>query len=473
MLPGMTIHVVGLGPGDPSLLTRGAADLLSGGLPVVVLTRRHPSVAEFDTEGSWPECPETEDSARLADHLLGLFRDGDGVFAVPGHPRTGHVWLTALESAAEAAGVALAFHAGLSPFDLVAVRPGIDTEGLQFFAGRVETIDPARPALLTREVADGMGRLPRSVTERYPPDASVMLFAALGTSEESREEGRLAELEGAPRSDWDVVYLPPVPATGNVRTLEGLAGIVAALNAPGGCPWDNDQTHESLRRYLLEEAYEALQAIDDGDPAALVEELGDVLLQVFMHAEVARREGTFSVADITAGIGIKLVRRHPHVFGEGTAVTAAEVETNWEQLKQQEKPAGSILDGVPVALPALAASQSLQGRARRVGFDWPGIEGPLDKLNEEIGEFARANGDADREDEFGDILFVIANIADHLEIDAEQALRRANAKFRQRFAVVESFAKERGIDMRSTDLAGLDALWDEAKTLLAAQQPQL
>ncbi len=308
-----------------------------------------------------------------------------------------------------------------------------------------------------------LGDIQELLLAAYPATHPVTLLTGTGT-ETTTVDGLTAA--AVPQS----IYVPPLAEIENVRTLDGLAAIIARLNAPGGCPWDAEQTHESLRQYLLEEAYEVLQAIDDGDRGALVEELGDLLLQVFMHAEVARREGTFATGDITESIGRKLIRRHPHVFGDVTAETADAVAQNWEQIKKAEKPGGSILAGVPVALPALAASQSLQGRARRVGFDWPDIEGPLDKLQEELAEFARADGDADREDEFGDILFVAANIADRLGIDAEQALRRANAKFRKRFGLVERFAEARGIDMQQLDLAGLDALWDEAKATLATDE---
>jgi tetrapyrrole methylase family protein/MazG family protein len=173
-----------------------------------------------------------------------------------------------------------------------------------------------------------------------------------------------------------------------------------------------------------------------------------------MHSAVAERTGEFTFADVSEHIARKLVRRHPHVFGDATAETSNEVYQNWEALKRVEKPGSSILEGVPRTLPALAASQSIQGRARRVGFDWPDIEGPLEKLAEEIGEFARAENAAEREDEFGDVLF---------GIDAEQALRSANEKFRRRFGLIEQFAAEAGLDMKEMDLSALDALWDRAK----------
>jgi tetrapyrrole methylase family protein/MazG family protein len=296
-----------------------------------------------------------------------------------------------------------------------------------------------------------------------PAEREVTVLSALGTADEAIRSVPLDELDHRPFGYLDTLYLPPLDALDDLRRMDGLIDVVARLHAPGGCPWDREQTHLSLRPHLLEEAYETLEAIDRDDPAALTEELGDVLLQVLMHAEVGARNDDFVLADVIEHIARKLIRRHPHVFGEATASTAEEVYQNWEQLKKQEKPRDSILDGVPVSLPALAASQSIQGRARRVGFDWPDIEGPLDKLREEIGEFARAADAGERADEFGDILFVLVNIADHLGVEAEQALRGANAKFRRRFAGVERLARERNLDLKDLDLAALDALWDEAK----------
>ena len=301
----------------------------------------------------------------------------------------------------------------------------------------------------------------------YPAEHPVTVLRSLGTPEEAKRTVSLAELDHRPFGYLDSLYLPALDAIADVRRFDGLHAIIERLHAPDGCPWDREQTHESLRPHLLEESYEALEAIDSGDPDALTEELGDVLLQVLMHAAVGERNNEFTFADVAEHISRKLISRHPHVFGDTVATTSDEVYRNWEALKQQEKPRSSVLEGVPATLPSLAASQSIQGRARRIGFDWPDIEGPLDKLAEEIGEFARAGNADEREDEFGDVLFVIANIAQRLDIDAEQALRRANMKFRARFGIVERLAAESGKDLRDLDLAGLDELWDRAKTELA------
>src|SRR5919202_2931201 len=193
--------------------------------------------------------------------------------------------------------------------------------------------------------------------------------------------------------------------------------------APDGCPWDREQTHESLRRYLLEETYEALEALDSGDPAALEEELGDLLLQIVFHAQIADEAGEYDLGDVVAGICSKMIRRHPHVFGADRAKDAAAVLRNWEALKRAER-AGkdqahkSMLDGVPRAMPALAYSQAVQARAARVGFDWPDVQGVLDKVAEEAREVAQSASEAERQEEFGDLLFVLVRLADRLGVNA-------------------------------------------------------
>ena len=262
----------------------------------------------------------------------------------------------------------------------------------------------------------------------------------------------------------------PDPALGDLRRFDALEAIVRRLHGPDGCPWDREQTHESLRPHLLEEAYELLEAIDSGRADAIAEELGDVLLQTLMHAAVAERTGTFAFGDVCARISAKLIARHPHVFADAVAETAEDVRANWDALKRQERPDRSRLEGIPATLPALAESQAIQGRARRAGFDWPDIHGPLEKLSEEIAELALATTDEDREEEFGDTLFVIAHIAATLGVDGEQALRRANGKFRRRFGLVERWAAEQSLDLGELGPEALDELWERAK---AAERGEL
>ena len=260
----------------------------------------------------------------------------------------------------------------------------------------------------------------------------------------------------------------PIPEE-RIGEFQSLIDIVARLRGPGGCPWDVEQTHESLKRNLLEECYETLEAIDSGQPLELAEELGDILVQVAFHADIARSAGDFDIADVLTAINRKLIRRHPHVFGDGNASDARQVERNWEQLKAEErrqagKPEPSAMDSMPAALPALTAAQLIQDRAARFGFDWDDAGGVLDKLVEEIGEFRAAATPEERADEFGDVLFAIVNLARWSGIHAEDALRQANTKFRNRYREMERLATERGLDFTALPLDDKEALWQEAKT---------
>ena len=272
-------------------------------------------------------------------------------------------------------------------------------------------------------------------------------------------------------NDSVLIPNPPIPE-GRIGEFQSLIDIVARLRGPGGCPWDAEQTHESLKRNLLEECYETLEAIDAGKPAELADELGDILVQVAFHADIARAAGEFDIADVLTAINRKLIRRHPHVFGDANASDARQVERNWEQLKAEErrqagKPEPSAMDSVPAALPALSAAQLIQDRAARFGFDWDEADGVLDKLVEEIGEFRAAATDAERLDEFGDVLFALVNVARWSGIQAEDALRQANGKFRSRYRIMERLASERGLDFAGLSLEEKEGLWQEAKGVKA------
>jgi MazG family protein len=253
--------------------------------------------------------------------------------------------------------------------------------------------------------------------------------------------------------------------------LETLVAIMDRLRGPDGCPWDREQDYASLRRYLLEEAYEAAEAIDRDDRAALCEELGDLLFEIVFLARLAQEEDRFSLRDVIRGVAEKLVRRHPHVFGSAEARTADEVARNWETIKRREKSvsgrAASLLDGAPTALPAMLKAQWLGSKAAQVGFDWKRPEQVLDKVGEELDELRRAVGaragtDAVRE-EIGDILFSIVMLARHLGIDAEAALHGTNVKFRQRFGAVEAELQRRGVEPADAGLELLEQLWQRAK----------
>ncbi|MBM3154390.1 MAG: nucleoside triphosphate pyrophosphohydrolase [Chloroflexi bacterium] len=243
-----------------------------------------------------------------------------------------------------------------------------------------------------------------------------------------------------------------------------LKEIIARLRGPDGCPWDKKQTHASLRPYLIEESYEVLQALDEGSPQKLCEELGDLLLQIMLHAQMASEEDQFDIDDVVRGIGDKLVRRHPHVFGNQKAEDAAELELNWETLKQEEREEGqSLLSSVPGDMPALSYSQSIQRRVAGVGFDWEKIDDILDKLTEEVAEIRQAADHREMSDEFGDLLFTLVNIARRLDIDLETALRSANQRFFRRFSYMEELCRQKNVNIGDLSLDEQNALWEEAK----------
>jgi tetrapyrrole methylase family protein/MazG family protein len=245
---------------------------------------------------------------------------------------------------------------------------------------------------------------------------------------------------------------------------EELRGVVARLRAPDGCPWDREQTHASLRPYLLEEAYEVIAALDADDTASLPEELGDLLFQVLLHTQLAEEAGEFTMSDVLTGLSDKLVRRHPHVFGDIHLETAEQVVEQWDDLKRKERAEEtSALASVPKAMPALAYAQVLLRRAAAAGFAWPERQDVLAKLTEELDELAAAHTREEATAEFGDILINLANYARYLEIDAEEALRLASDKFRHRFQSVESQARAGSVDLASLSRDELLALWSRAK----------
>ncbi|MBF6605454.1 MAG: nucleoside triphosphate pyrophosphohydrolase [Chloroflexi bacterium] len=363
------------------------------------------------------------------------------------------------------------------------VRWGLDpAAGLQVvIAERLvgTPIDPTRPVLVVPAVILGTandgpvrplpgrhgprGQDPLAVVGRlYPADHSVGRFGvAVGTV--------VGDL--VPDDLTAPLYLAPVPPELAPASPWSLPWLSDRLRAPDGCPWDREQTHDSLRGHLLEETYEVYDALASGASPALAEELGDLLLQIVLHAQLAAEAGVFDLADVEAAIGAKIVRRHPHVFGDAEARTASDVNRQWERIKAAERAEAaeaaeapkSALDGISPSLPALAASQEMQERAANLGYDWPTIDGVIDKVHEELGELLAADSDANRREELGDLLMVLVNVGRKHGIQAEAALREANGKFRRRFGEVERLARERGVALRDLDFDALDALWDAAK----------
>ena len=368
---------------------------------------------------------------------------------------------------------------GLDTADGVAVIPAERLVGLP--------LEPTRPVVIVPLAALGVphaavplaalpGRHghgaedPVAVLRRlYPPDHLVGRFGAPdGTT--------VGELSA---TDLDApLYLAPVDPEAAFASPWAMPWISNRLRAPDGCPWDREQTHESLRNHLLEEAYEVYDALADGATPALAGELGDLWLQVVLHSQLAAEAGIFDLADVQAAIASKIVRRHPHVFGDAEARTATDVNRQWERIKQAERAAEasageggsapkSALEGISRSLPALAASQEMQERAAHIGYDWPSIVGVLAKVDEELAALADARTPGERAEEVGDLLMVLVNLARHHGVDAEAALRGANGKFRRRFGGVERLAAARGVALRDLSFAKLDELWDQAKAELA------
>jgi tetrapyrrole methylase family protein/MazG family protein len=282
------------------------------------------------------------------------------------------------------------------------------------------------------------------------------------------QRSKVANLAGFGLSTFDsgstCLYIPPLPEG---TAFESFHEIVAHLRAPDGCPWDREQTHQTLRTHLLEEAYETLSAMDDGNAADMSEEFGDLLLQIVLNSQIAMENGEFLITDVIKHIYDKIVRRHPHVFGDARLDGVKGVLENWEKLKEKErsrkKEGKGLLDGVPKSLPALTQAQEYQDRAARVGFDWPEIEGVLDKVREEIEEIRQAENQEQVAAELGDLFFVLVNLARWRKVDAESALRGTNLKFKKRFAYVEQGARKQGRSLSDMTLEEMDALWNEAK----------
>jgi tetrapyrrole methylase family protein/MazG family protein len=374
------------------------------------------------------------------------------------------------------------------------VRWGLDpADGLQVVAAErlvATSIDPSRPVLIApaallgkvATATDGGAPAVVPLAGRHGPAGHDAVSVLRRLYPAGHAIGRFGRSDGstldelAP-ADLDApLYLPPATIELAPASPWALPWISNRLRAPDGCPWDREQTHQSLRGHLLEEAYEVYDALEGPPSPALADELGDLLLQVVLHAQLAAEEGIFDLTDVQGAIGSKIVRRHPHVFGDAEARTASDVNRQWEQIKAAERAEAAeqdeasearrgALDGIGRSLPALAASQEMQDRAANLGYDWPTVEDILDKVNEELDELQAAATPADRQEELGDLLMVLVNVGRRLGIQAEAALRGANDKFRRRFGEVERLAAERGVALRDLDFDALDELWDRAKVL--------
>jgi tetrapyrrole methylase family protein/MazG family protein len=448
----------------------------------VLRTRHHPILQDFPDKINFltfDHLYEREDSfeevyAHIVAELRKMVSEGDVIYAVPGDPLVGETTVTALIDAAKEDNFSVEIVHGVSFIEPCLHLVGYDAldgitvvDGLELAGAHHPSFPPDIPALVgqihSRLVASGVKL---TLMNQYPVEHEVVIIHAAGTDQESISHQPLFEIDRDLKIDHLVaLYVPPLPEE---SAFESFQETVAHLRAPDGCPWDREQTHSSLRGHILEEAYETLEALDAGDMSALREELGDLLLQIVLQAQIATESHDFTMADVIASIQEKIVRRHPHVFSNLDLEGTAEVLQNWEALKEDERrqgaKSGGLLTGVPITLPALTQAAEIQSRVVRVGFDWPDITGVIEKVEEELSEVQMAPGEDDQAAEIGDLLFAVVNYARWLDVDPESALREANVRFRHRFNQIEIAALRQDKRVSDLSLEEMNDLWEGAKS---------
>ncbi len=476
--------VVGLGAGRKGLMTEETKRLLTEETCVRLRTAKHPTVEELGEEGhtfsSFDHIYDEKDTfdevyTTITNECLALAKEqGRLVYAVPGSPLVAEKTVQMLRARASEEGVTLTILPAMSFLEVLYVRLGVDPiNGLTILDG--DDIGDLPPdnvaALVITQVYDRAvaSEVKLALMEQYDDEQPVTFVRNLGLDDEEVREIPLYELDRQPNIDHlTSVYVPRREKRTETFDLSPIVDVMATLRSPGGCPWDIEQTHDSLRRYMIEEVYEAIEAIENEDAPLLCEELGDLLLQIVFHARVAEECGSFSMQDVIDGVTEKMIRRHPHVFGDISVRDAGEVLVNWESIKAQEKEGQRIgvLDGVSPGLPALMAAFKLQKKAAKVGFDWTEIKDVWEKVREELGELAEASAEGDAhaiEEEFGDVLFSLVNLSRFLHIEPETSLTAANHKFRRRFNFIEDKITELGKKWDDMTLAEMDKLWEQAK----------
>ncbi len=449
------IIIVGLGSGSSGALTLQARDAL---LQAAELHLVGGCVLSGDIEMAAHRCPQSPDfdTADLACHVVDRAKNvAEVTIGVPGDPGDWQPLLDEINAMATSSGIVVSRVPGvsmvssvLSALGLGAV-PGIYlTTAVQLAAKAHPAFGSECPALVMRLCSNPYTAvLQKTLLNQYRPDFRVALVHCAGQKGEMVEWVALEELNDSSHiQQMSTLFLPLQDEMGGFSRLQGT---VAQLRGPGGCPWDRKQTHRSLRASLLEEAYETLAAIESDDRAMLAEELGDLLLQVVMHTQIAVDENEFDMATVVAGINKKMLSRHPHVFAGLSVDDVEDVLSNWDDIKAAEKKAakngdGGVLAGIPDVLPALARAQTYQRRATRAGFEWPELSGVVKKLREEIDGLFTAGSPDQKSAETGNLLFTLVNIARCLDVDAESALREASSCFRSHFESIEARAREQG-----------------------------
>lgn len=476
------IVVVGLGPAGAELITREAWEWFSAQTEIWVRNKLHPAMAglpetllinTFDLEED-----DTNQAGEALDGLLQkLLELGEqGVtYAVPGSPMVADLSVTLLLTEAKKHGMPVRVIEGLSFVSMLSRALGqpitqdwVLVDSLSLMNLEVPDYPPTKPAIITNLTSrEQASELKLTLMANYPDEYPVTLVHAAGSNAEIIEPVELWQIDRTVHiGGLTSLYVPPLEAG---RSFEDFQQVIARLRAPDGCPWDREQTHMTLRAHLLEEAYEVLQALDEEDPEHLKEELGDLLLQIVLHAQIASEDQEFNMTDVLLGISQKLIRRHPHVFGELDLKDADAVIVNWEKIKagerkqRGEEQVKGMLDGIPLALPALTQADQIQRRAKRVGFDWQTVEPVIAKIHEELAELEAAETEEDKQAEAGDLLFAAVNLIRWMGIDPEFALRECNARFKRRFGYIEQHAIAQGRTLQELSFEEMDALWNEAK----------
>jgi len=483
------ITVVGLGAGDLDQLPHGIYRTIRQASHLYLRTKEHPVVAQLAEEGIVGE--SFDDVYERHSDFDGVYNEivetlfaraeelGEIVYAVPGHPLVAERTVQMLLEQGEKRETQIVIGGGQSFLDPLFARLKIDPiEGFSLLDGTVlqaKQISPGAHTIIA-QVYDSFvaSDVKLTLMEVFPDEYEVTVVTAVGVAGQERVETvPLYELDRLDHfGNLTLVYVPPARDERIFyRQFSYLKEIVAILRSPEGCPWDREQTHKSIRKNLIEEAYEVLEAIDDDDPDAMCEELGDLLMQVMLHSQMAAEDGYFTVDDVVQGLNEKLIRRHPHVFGEKHAKDAGEALANWQEIKAREKAAKGIdaagqsaLAGIPRDLPALMYAYKLQKKAARAGFDWSDIADVYAKVEEEFRELREAP-EEERAGELGDLLFAVVNLARFLDLDPEEALALTNKKFIRRFSYIEEKLRQTGRTFAETNLAEMDQWWQEAKAV--------
>lgn len=478
----MALTIVGLGPGQAGDLTRRAWSALENAPRVILRTKEHPCVPELPNRENTESCDDIYEStgdfsliyAAIVDRVLSALGQSPVVYAVPGDPLVGEATVQSLIERCAAANIPCEIVMGISFIEPMLKAIGLDAlDGVQIFDALTiammyhPPINPDLPALLAQVYSrQAASELKLTLMNQYPDEFEVALIHAAGTDDQRVEWLKLYEIDRSPQiQHLTSLYLPPL---GTRTSFETLQDNIAHLRAPEGCPWDRKQTHLSLRKYLIEETYEVLETLDREDSAALQEEMGDLLLQIMLHTQIGIDDGEFRMADVIRTLNEKLIRRHPHVWGEVSVNGADQVVTNWDAIKKQEKAGkpekpASLLDGLPLELPALMRAYEYTSRAAKPGFDWDRVEDVIAKVREEIAEVEAASAQDERASEIGDLLFAVTNWARWLKVDPETALRESSQRFYERFTYIEASLAKQGKTLADSNLQEMDALWNQAK----------